>query len=221
MGKDQIFRFLKALGENNCREWFTLHKEDYVRARAEFEELLSRIFEVLAPDDARFIGVNPKQCIYRIYRDVRFSSDKSPYKLNFGAVLSPYGRKNTGPGYYLQVEPGKSFFAAGWYMPDAESLKGVRKEIFDCVEEFNDILNSPDFVASFDGLSLIGDELKTVARGYPKDWEFAHLLRLKHFIVEKTFTDEEVLSDDFVHGIHKLIRNSAPLVRFLEDVAGK
>src|SRR6478735_11610903 len=125
----QILTFLTKLAKNNDRVWFEKNKATYLEAKDNFEGFVTTVLDELVKFNPELGGLNPKKLPFRIYRDVRFSKDKSPYKTNMGAGFSPNGKLIEEPGYYIHVEPGRCFIAAGIYMPNPENLAKVRSEI--------------------------------------------------------------------------------------------
>ena len=136
----QIFEFLTDLNQNNTREWFTENKDRYQEALEQFRELASSMIAGITSFDPSLDGIDAKQSIFRIYKDVRFSKDKSPYKTHFGCWMTKGGRKSTDAGYYFHLEPGKSFAAAGVWMPPAQQLKLIREEILYKPEAYLEIV---------------------------------------------------------------------------------
>jgi uncharacterized protein (TIGR02453 family) len=147
----------------------------------------------LEPELAAF---KPKDCVFRQNRDVRFSANKDPYKTNFGAYFSPGGKKSPGPGYYLQIQPGNSFLAGGIWMPEADTLKKIRKEIDYSGAELQRIENDPDFKKLFSQIE--GEKLKTSPRDYDADHQFIEYLKLKSFTVSHPISDKAVESGAFI-----------------------
>jgi uncharacterized protein (TIGR02453 family) len=130
MNFDHILKFLKDIAKNNDREWFEKNKAKYLEAKNGFDEFLADLLPELIKFDESIATLNPKKLAFRIYRDVRFSKDKKPYKVNMGAGISPNGKLIQEPGYYIHIQPGnKSFVAGGIYMPDAGNLAKIRQEI--------------------------------------------------------------------------------------------
>ncbi|MCW8815294.1 MAG: DUF2461 domain-containing protein, partial [Chlorobium sp.] len=152
-----VIDFLVRLHENNNREWFLAHKEDYERSRMAFEASIGMLIPVIRGIDSEVDVISPKECIFRIFRDVRFSRDKSPYKTNFGAFIAKGGRKSPYAGYYLHIEPGASFVGGGVYMPESHYLKAIRNGIFENAEEYKTIIQREDFRRYFDG--MFGEKL--------------------------------------------------------------
>ena len=135
MNPSVIFDFLKELSVNNNREWFNNHREDYDKARIEFENLLSLVISRISLFDESVKNIPPKDCTYRIYRDTRFTLDKTPYKTHFGGYINSRGKKSDHCGYYIHLEPGNSFLAGGSYCLPPKVLKAVRQSIFDNIDE--------------------------------------------------------------------------------------
>lgn len=163
----EIYDFLRELRENNDREWFNAHKKRYVELKAWFDEWVGKLIEKTAGFDEEIEGLNVKDCVYRIYRDVRFSPDKSPYKTHFAAYLaSPGGRNSQRAGYYVHLEPDGSLLGGGLYCPEPSLLKKLRQDIYDNIEEFTSILEEKKFAAEFAGIDAT-DKLKKVPAPFP------------------------------------------------------
>lgn len=217
----QTLDFLKKLHQNNERDWFNDHKKEYEAAKKELKTLIASLLEHFTNKiDSAFSTLAPKDCIFRIHRDVRFSKDKTPYKNYMGAVIHPNGRKTEKPLFYLHIAPNdNSFLAVGVYQPNKEYIKKIREEIDYNAEELQAIFNKKDFKKYFDKFAeLENGMLKTAPRGYPKDHPNIELLRLKHFIVEKPITDKELLSDDIAQKIADIAIAGQPLNDWLNVV---
>ncbi len=212
MDFNTILAFLKAIAKNNNREWFEKNKPKYITAKTHFEDFLETFHGELVKFDESLAGLNPRKLGFRIYRDVRFSKDKRPYKVNMGAGFSEHGKMEQEPGYYVHLEPGKSFIAGGFYMPDTDKLARIRQEIDYNTDQFLKILNDKKFKRSFSGLDDF-DSLKTAPKGYPKDHPHIGLLKHKSYIVSHPFTDKEVLDRKFV----KKAAEKARLIKKLND----
>ncbi len=217
MDFQQIFKFLRAIAKNNNREWFEKNKSTYLESKENFEEFLRNLLLELAKFDKGLMGLNPKKLAFRIYRDVRFSKDKRPYKVNMGAGFSPGGKMIQEPGYYIHIEPGnKSFIAGGFYMPDATNIAKIRQEIDYSFKKFEKILKEKKFKTWFKELSDF-DKLKTAPKGYPKDHLHINLLRHKSFIVTHFFTDKEVMDKKFLKKVVEGCKALKPLNDFLNE----
>ncbi len=211
-----ILPFLKAIAKNNNRAWFEKNKSKYLQAKLSFEDFLEAFHKELLLFDESLAGLNPRKQGFRIYRDVRFSKDKKPYKVNMGAGFSEHGKMEQEPGYYIHIEPGKSFIAGGFYMPDSVNLSKIRQEIDYNNEGFLKILNNKMFKKSFPALDDF-DKLKTAPKGYPKDHPHIDLLRHKSYIVSHTFTDQEVLDKKFAKKAAGMANVLKPLNDFLKE----
>ncbi|MDX2002923.1 MAG: DUF2461 domain-containing protein [Chitinophagales bacterium] len=210
--------FLKQLSANNHRDWFMANKKAFEAAKKDFESFIQEIINGLGTFDEGVKDLKAKECVFRIYRDVRFSKDKSPYKTNFGAGMSKGGKKMSLAGYYLHLEPGgKSFLAGGIYMPEPTLLNAVRQEIDYNTEEFVKILEDKDFKKHFGKLSDI--KLKTAPKQYPKDHPYIELLKHTSFIGECQLKDEVFTCKDAVQKIVTTFKALHPLNTFLNRVA--
>lgn len=213
---ESVLKFLKDIKKNNNREWFEKNKPKYLKAKSDFEELVAAVLTEVTKFDDGMGGLDPKKLPFRIYRDVRFSKDKRPYKTNMGAGFSPNGKLVQEPGYYLHLEPGKSFVAGGIYMPDGERLGKIRQEIDYNYDQLKKIISNKKFVSlypSFDDF----DKLKTAPKGYPKDHPQIELLKLKSFIVSKEFSDKEVLDKKFFKSVSEHMKLIKPLNDFIKE----
>lgn len=212
-----ILKFLKDLARHNDRAWFEKNKSRYLEAKASFEDVVEAVLEQLQKFDAGMADLDPKKLPFRIYRDVRFSKDKRPYKTNMGAGFSPKGRLIQEPGYYLHIEPGnKSFIAGGIYMPDADNLAKIRQEIDYNPEGLKKILSSKKFKELFGGFDDF-DKLKTVPKGYQKDHPNIDWIKLKSFIVTMPLTDGQVADKKFVGLVKSACKSIKPLNDYIKD----
>ena len=178
-----IFDFLRKLRDNNDREWFNAHKPEYLELKDRFEKWVSELIERTADFDEEVRGLAAKDCVYRIYRDTRFSPDKTPYKTHFGAyIASPGGRNSNRAGYYVHLEPDGSLLGGRLYCPDPALLKRLRQDIYDNIEEFTSILQEKAFVKEFTGIDDT-DKLKRVPAPFPADFPQGDLLKYKHYDV--------------------------------------
>ncbi|MCG8762176.1 DUF2461 domain-containing protein [Tenacibaculum finnmarkense] len=206
-----IFQYLENLKQNNNRDWFTDQKPRFVKVQKSVKEFYGKVSENLETHD-----VIDRFKLFRIYRDVRFSKDKTPYKTHFSGSFSRKGSHLRG-GYYLQIEPGNSFLAGGFWQPNKEDLLRIRKEIELDASEFREILNNPEFVKNF-GTKFEGDELKSAPRGFDKNHPDIDLLRKKGFIAVRNFTDKEVLSNNFLSEIDTSYKALRPFFNLMSDV---
>lgn len=205
-----VLDFLRDLANNNNREWFGKNKERYLAVKSEIENLTRCLINEISLFDPSASCLSPSDCLYRIYRDTRFSQDKTPYKTHIGIYINPpYGKKYPGAGYYLHLEPGNNLVAGGAWCPDSEQLKGIRTDIFDNVEEYLEILNEPEFKRYF---TRVGEDLlKTAPKGFPKDWEHIELLRPRNYTAYSELSDKLVFSSDL---IGEVVNRMKALYRF-------
>ena len=164
---EQILSFLQALKQHNNREWFNQHKDEYSALRLQFEEYVDELIQLMLPYDEELSGLRAKDCLYRIYRDIRFSYDKTPYKTHFAAYLAKGGKKSPRGGYYLHIEPGNCLLSGGVWSPEPKLLRLLRQAVFDNFEEFREIMENPVFKRLYPGQKR--EKLKTVPRPFPKD----------------------------------------------------
>jgi uncharacterized protein (TIGR02453 family) len=212
----ETYQFLKDLQNNNYKEWFQENRKTYDACRQHFVHVVELLIHEVSQFDRSVSGNSPKNCIFRINRDVRFSKDKSPYKTNFGAFITPGGRNAGKAGYYLHVEPEGSFLAGGIYMPPSPVLKAIRKEIFENYEEFLEIIKEKDFVKYYGDFE--GERLKRCPRGFPEDFEGIEYLKLKHFTVMDSKPDKDLMNADFFNTAIEEFEALYPLNRFLNNI---
>ncbi len=210
---EKVLQFLTELSKNNNREWFQQNKKWYDESKEKILFLTDVLINEIGKFDDSVRGLQPKDCMFRIFRDVRFSNDKSPYKTNFGSFICPGGRKSMNPGYYFHLEPSGCFVAGGIYMPPAETLRAVRSYLADHAEEFLEITQDSDFKTKFP--EMYDDQLKTAPKGFPKDHEHVDLLKYKSFIFSKTLNDKEVKSKEYLELMVDSFRTVSPLNHFL------
>lgn len=214
-----VLRFLSELRENNNKEWFDKNRARYEESRKKVLFLTELVNQEIVKFDPEVGIQNPKDCVFRIFRDVRFSNDKTPYKINMGSFISKGGRKGTGAGYYIHIEPGGSFFGGGAYHPEADALKAFRTEIFDHPEDFRAIVQRPSFLKFFP--EMYDDKLRTAPKGFPKDFPDIDLLKYKSYAFTSRLDDSEVTGSDFVKHIIDGFRELAPANRFLNIALDK
>lgn len=199
-----IFRFLKDLTVNNNREWFNEHRDEYETARKEFENFLSLVIARISLFDEEVRGVQPKDCTYRIYRDTRFSSDKTPYKNHFGGYINAKGKKSHHSGYYVHIQPDGCLLAGGSLCLPPDILKALRQSIYDSIDEYRFIVEDPEFKKFF---PVVGENaLKTAPKGFPKDFEFIDYLKPKDFTCSCHVPDSLFLSGDILDTTEQAFR---------------
>lgn len=208
-----FYDFLRALSENNNREWFEANKKWYEEARLQAEGILDNtIAEVSRFQDLG--DLRAKKSMFRIYRDVRFSNDKTPYKKNFSGMIAKGGRKEMDAfAYYVHFQPGESFLASGIYEPTPEVLAKIRQEIDYNAAEFKAIIEKPEFVMLFGKMQ--GKQLKTTPKGYDKEHPEIELLRYCQFYFVTNFSEKEVLSDEFPKKVAHAVRVLRPFLEFV------
>jgi len=207
-------KFFKDLKKNNNRPWFEGHRKQYEAAKEDFLSMTEKLIAGIAAFDPQLAHLKAKDCIFRINRDVRFSKDKSPYKNNIAAYFNRYGKKGNGAGYYLHVEPGKSFAAGGMWMPEPKDLVKIRQEIDYSFDDFKKLTGSAAFKKTFTG-GVKGDALVRPPKGYEDSNPAIAFLKLKSFIVTKAFTDAEVQDKAFVKNVATTFKTMKPLIDFL------
>ncbi len=192
---EKIVNFLNELKINNNRDWFNDNKSIFKSHQNDFENFVNKLIVGIKDFDNEIGLLNPKDCIFRIYKDTRFSKDKTPYKTNFGAYISKGGRKSPNAGYYIHIEPNESFAGGGIYNPQPPVLKAIRTDIFEDSQQLKDIIEEKHFKEIFS--EIYGEKLKTAPRGFPKDYKDIDLLRFKSYAVIHKFIDKDVISDNF------------------------
>ncbi|WP_419868447.1 DUF2461 domain-containing protein [Chryseobacterium sp. CT-SW4] len=207
------FDFLKKLSKNNNREWFNAHKELYIQSQENVISFLEDLIKEMGEFDPELLKIDAKKSLFRIYRDTRFSKDKSPYKTNFGSSLG-MGKGSQKGGYYLHLEPKKSFIAGGIYMPEPSVLKEIRKEISLYGDEFLKIINQKDFKKYFPELDQ-ESKLVKVPQGFEKEDTMGDYLKLKNFIVIHYLSDEEVMNPKAAGKMAAIYQVMKPLNDFL------
>lgn len=215
----ETLKFLSTLEINNNREWFNENKQLYLEAKANFENVVNEIIAEVAEFDESVERLEAKNCIFRIYKDTRFSKDKTPYKTNIGASLVEKGPKTLNhAGYYIHLEKGKSFLAGGVYMTEPKNLKAIREAISSDGETFLKILNKKSFK---DVLELQGTKLVKVPQGFDKENPMGDYLKFKQFTVFHPLSEKEVLDKNFVKNTVKVLKEIYPFNRFLNEAIGR
>lgn len=208
-----VYEFLKQLKDNNNREWFTENKPWFQDAKLSFENSIKGIIDLINTFDDSIGLIEPKDCIFRIYRDTRFAKDKTPYKTNMGAYIVRGGRKSPRGGYYIHAEPGQSFIAGGIYCPPSEELKKVRKEVYNFTDEFKEIIEDKEFVSIYP--EFYQDKLKMAPKGFPKDFSDIDLLKYKSYIVSHSISDKDMTGKQGRSILSKAIKTVKPLNDFI------
>lgn len=213
---DSTLDFFRQLRENNYAEWFQANKNWYQQIRAAMMELTGEWIGQIGTFDNRIKGLEPKDCLFRINRDIRFAADKSPYKTNMGSFMAPGGKKSIYAGYYVHIEPGGSFISGGVYMPQPALLKVLRKEVYATVDELLAIVNSKAFNVVYTIWEQ--DMLRKAPVGFPKDYEHLFWLRMKHYVAVHNITDEMVTSADFAPYVTERFKVLFPFNRYFNEI---
>ena len=211
---ESILSFLRTLAQNNNREWFNDHKKNYQESLEMFREFAAQLLTGIVKFDPTLGDQVPKETIFRIYKDVRFSKDKSPYKTHFGCWMTKGGRKSTDAGYYFHLEPDNSFMAAGVYMPPREQLNLIRQEIVFNPGAYLKVINNPEILKGYERGGK-EDMLKKGPVGYPKDFKHLEEIKYKHFIFSKNYKDSEISKKDFAQNVIADYQGLFPLVQYL------
>jgi len=209
----KVFDFLSALDQNNNRDWFAANKAKYEEAKQIVLVFAEEILAALNQIDTSLKDVDAKKAVLRIYRDVRFSKNKNPYKNNFGIYFSCGPKEPFLAGYYIHIEPDKSFIGGGLYYPDAKTLQKVRQEIYFNHQSLRDIFKDKKFKQHFGQLDDY--QLKTFPKGYDKAHEAIDLLKYTSFIVSKNYANDDVLNKPFAKDCIEKFSAMAPLVKWL------
>lgn len=205
-----VFSFLKKLEKNNNREWFTEHKPEFKA----YETAMKQVFNALG-EEVKLHDTIEKVKVFRIYRDVRFSKDKTPYKTSFSSSLTRGGAHLRG-GYYTHIQPDRSFIAAGFWQPNKEDLLRIRKELELDASEFRTVIGQKNFKTIWGNLE--GEELKTAPKGFDKEHSDIDLIRKKQFIFTRSFTDKEVLDAGFIREISQSFKTIRPYFDLMSDI---
>ncbi|WP_028896095.1 DUF2461 domain-containing protein [Prevotella sp. HUN102] len=231
MNTKQINKFLKDIAANNNRDWFQEHKKEYDSAKKDFEAGIAQAIRVLSTFDDEVSHLEVKDCTYRFYRDIRFSPDKNPYKRHFGAFICAKGRKALRGGYYLHIQPGNCMIAIGSYWLPTNILTSCRNEIMANIDQWRKIVEDGRFVKTFGypnegywenekvtskgfGLSA----LKTIPKGFPRDYEFAQYLRMKDYCCWIQVPDDFFEGDKWMDKFVEICKIGKPMMDFMNAV---
>ena len=227
----RIVNFLKAVAANNNREWFQEHKAEYLACKAIFEKGVAEAIAAYSSFDDEIAHVQVKDCVYRFYRDIRFSTDKSPYKRHFGAYVCSHGKKSLRGGYYIHVEPGHCLLAIGSYYLPTNILTSCRNEIMGNIEEWRAAVENGKFIQQFgypnDGIwegDQVSDKgfglnaLKTCPKGFPKDYEFMDYLRMKDYCAWVRVPDDFFEGDGWIVDSAKIFKVGKPMMDIVNSV---
>jgi len=212
MPKKDLLNFLTELSINNSKEWMDENRSWYEQEKASFLESVAEILAQLSKWQPGFSELRPKDCVFRQNRDIRFSANKAPYKINMAAYFSVGGKKSEGPGYYVHVQPGGSFVGGGIWMPQAPILKKIRQEIDYSGQELKKLLLSSKIKERFGEMQ--GAKLKTSPKGFEKDHLYIEYLRYKSFILSHPLSDEEIRSGTYVSSSLEAFSQMRPFQAF-------
>lgn len=213
MNLTNSLKFLEQLAENNSKEWMDLNRDWYQECRQEFIAFVEALLKEMQAFEPGVAGLEAKKCIFRINRDIRFSNDKRPYKVNFGVAISEGGKHSENPSYYLHLQPHQNFVGGGIYMPPGETLKKIRQEVDYNPEELKKVVDQSDFKSVFGAIR--GEKLKTAPKGYPKGHPNIEFLKLKSFTVITDLSDQVVGSEQLIDTAIKHFKLMKPFNDYL------
>ena len=212
----QVYQFLKDLAANNNRDWFQSNKKEYEHAKSSVETFIKELINGIQSFDNTIVSISPKDCMFRINRDVRFSKDKSPYKINIGGYIAKGGRNGMNAGYYLHLQPGESFLAGGIFMPPADKLKMIRNEIYFNSAILKKIIADPNFKKYFTEI-WDDNKLKNPPKDFPKDFADIELLKYRNYTILHSINDEQAMHSGFYHSALDIFKAMHPLNVFLNN----
>ena len=207
-------KFLKDIAKNNNRDWFNSHKQQYLGAHENMCAFIDQLMVEMNKHD-ELESASGKKSLYRIYNDVRFSKDKSPYKPRFAFSLSRATKFRRG-GYYMNVKPGNSYLACGFFAPNPADLMRIRSDISDNYQEWNKLLKSKGIQSNFGALT--GDKVTTAPRGFDINHVAIDLIRHKQFILRHDFTDSEIISGNFLKEVNRIYKSVRPFFDYMSEV---
>lgn len=207
-------RFLQLLKKNNNRDWFAKNKEQFIQAQTDLEKFADTLLTQLNSHDL-IETPSGKKSLHRIYRDIRFSADKTPYKANWSGGFTRATKARRG-GYYFHIEPGNSYIAGGFWNPNPPDIKRIRDEIAFDAAPLRKIIKSKSFLSTFG--ELRGEQLKTAPKGFDSTNEAIDLLRYKQFLLVRKFTDQEVLATSFIKEAAQTFKNMRPFFDYMSEI---
>jgi uncharacterized protein (TIGR02453 family) len=208
-------KFLKDIKKNNNRPWFEKNRSRYEEAKADFLGFVDRLIKEMSKFDPSLAHLNAKDCMFRINRDVRFSKDKSPYKTHLSAYFNKGGKKSNGAGYYIHIEPGKSFAAGGMWQPLPADLAKIRQEIDYSFDDWKKMISDKNFKKNFPESVRTEGSLVRPPKGYDESNPAIHFIKMKNFIVSSAFNDTQVQGKSFVKDAGTAFNAMNPLIAFL------
>jgi len=213
INKDSL-KFLKDLSANNNRDWFSQNKERYLAAHSNIVDFADALIAEMNRHD-HLETTSGRKCLFRIYKDVRFSKEKTPYNKNWSGSLQRATKKLRG-GYYFRIEPGNSRVVCGFFGPNPDDMKRIRQDIDTNYDDWNKLLAHKQLVKTFG--TITGEKVISAPRGYTKDNPAIDLLRHKQFLFKLSFTDEEVIRPDFLHRVSDTFKNVRPFFDYMSEV---
>lgn len=221
MDAKRILAFQRQLAVNNNREWFNAHKDEYLAIKAELEAFTQQWLDRMVAVDPELADLTVKDCMYRIYRDTRFSHDKTPYKQWIGIILAPHGGRKSQYGcYYLHFQPDECMFAGGCWCPEPDQVKALRQDIYDNTEELEEIFARPEVAPYFSSFDDDG-RLKKVPSPFPKEYAHPDWIARKSFTFGINLREEEMAAPDFMDHLIRLCTAAKPINDFLNyTIAG-
>ena len=213
-------QFLKSIKKNNNKEWFEKNRPKYEIAKQEYLQFVTEVLDGIKLKDKSLQFLEPKQCVFRIHRDARFSKNKEPYKTNFGASFSKGAKKIDTAGYYFHLEPGACFIGGGFWFPMAPELSKIRQEMDYCFKEFKGILNKKNFKNTYGSINE-KDKLVRPPKGYEANNPAIEYLKLKNFTATLEMSDEDALNKNLVKKVIAAFETLSPLVHFLNKAIDK
>lgn len=212
--KKESIDFLKKLSKRNNRDWFNKHKDEYLEAHANIIEFADALLLEMNRHD-KIETPTGKKSLYRIYRDVRFSKDKTPYSTYWHGGFQRATKLLRG-GYYFHISPGKSYLAGGFWGPESHDMKRIREDIDRNYEDWNKMLSNPTLKKTFGKLQ--GEQLSSAPKGYPKDHPAIGLLRYKQYVLRYEFSEKDIYSKDFVKKVNEVFKKMRPFFDYMSEV---
>lgn len=210
----KVYKFLKRLAAHNDREWFAAHKDEYLEVKAIYDHLAEQLIALVAEVDPEAGHLRVSDVTYRIYRDTRFSHDKTPYKDHVGIFINPpEGKKSLRYGYYFHLQPGNSLIGAGNMPGPTQLTRMIRQSIYDNIDEWLEIVESPEFKMYFP--SVGGDPLKTAPKGFPKDWEYIDYLKPREFGAFASVEDDFFSEPNLIERLRPIVGEMHRLNEFI------
>lgn len=212
-----IFNFLQEIKENNTREWFAINKEWYKQIKKECDSFVEELLIRMVKIDKELVFLEVKDCTYRIYRDIRFSTDKTPYKSNIGVFIAKGGKKSQRAGYYLHLEPNNCYLGGGVWMPDPQILKKIRWGIYENIEEFLQIIHKDSFRLFFPSLDNDG-VLSRYPNEFPKNFFYKDYLKYKSYTVSLPIKEEQIVKNNFLEYVLTVFTELVPFNQFFNKI---